>query len=155
MECLIVGKWSYGARPQVSRQMPRVGLKWVGRCCLSWTHLSSATLECTSPVKRFPVRTANLNNTSATKTRTIKYTHRLRYPWWTLLKLSNIKNKQQFYDGEKNKHTKYKKLNVTEHKTDMNITKINKYNEKTEQYFYNENKNKQVHSQSKRVYNTT
>ena len=37
----------------------------------------------------------------------------------------------------------------------MNITKINKYNKKTEQHFYNEDKNKQVHSQIKTVYNTT
>ena len=28
----------------------------------------------------------------------------------------------------------------------MNITKINKYNKKTEQYFYNEDKIKQAHS---------
>ena len=31
----------------------------------------------------------------------------------------------------------------------MNITKINKYNKKAEQQFYNEDKNKQVHSQIK------
>ena len=31
----------------------------------------------------------------------------------------------------------------------MNITKLNKYNKKTEQHFYNEDKNKQVHSQIK------
>ena len=31
--------------------------------------------------------------------------------------------------------TKYKKLNMTEHKTDMNITKFDKY-KKTEQQFY-------------------
>ena len=31
--------------------------------------------------------------------------------------------------------TKYKKLNITEHKTDMNITKIDKY-QKTEQHLY-------------------
>ena len=30
---------------------------------------------------------------------------------------------------------KYQKLNMTEHKTDMNITKIDKY-KKTEQHFY-------------------
>ena len=30
---------------------------------------------------------------------------------------------------------KYKKLNMTEHKTDVNITKIDKY-EKTEEQFY-------------------
>ena len=31
--------------------------------------------------------------------------------------------------------TKYKKLNITEHKTDMNIAKIDKY-QKTEKQFY-------------------
>ena len=31
----------------------------------------------------------------------------------------------------------------------MNITKINNCNKKTEQYFYNKDKNKQVHSQIK------
>ena len=31
--------------------------------------------------------------------------------------------------------TKYKKLNMMEHKTDVEITKINKYN-RTEQHFY-------------------
>ena len=31
--------------------------------------------------------------------------------------------------------TKYKKLNMTEHKTDMNVTKTDKY-KKTEQQFY-------------------
>ena len=42
---------------------------------------------------------------------------------------------------------------MTEHKADMNITKINKYNKKkTEQHFYNHNKNKQVPSQIK-IYN--
>ena len=38
---------------------------------------------------------------------------------------------------------------MTEHKADMTITKISKYNKKTEQHFYNEDKNKQVHSQIK------
>ena len=38
---------------------------------------------------------------------------------------------------------------MTEHKTNMDITKINKYYKKTEQHFYNEDKSKQVHSQIK------
>ena len=38
---------------------------------------------------------------------------------------------------------------MTEHKTNMDITKINKYYKKTEQYFYNEDKSKQVPSQIK------
>ena len=32
--------------------------------------------------------------------------------------------------------TNYKKLNMTEHKTDLNITKIDKYKKRTEQQFY-------------------
>ena len=35
---------------------------------------------------------------------------------------------------------------MTEHKTDMIITKISKYNKKIEQHFYNEDTNNQVHS---------
>ena len=39
---------------------------------------------------------------------------------------------------------------MMERKTDMNITKIEKYKKKkTEQHFYNKDKNKQVHSQIK------
>ena len=53
----VVGKWCYGPRPQVSRQMSGVGLKWVRRYCLSWTCLSIVMLERTSPAKRFPPKT--------------------------------------------------------------------------------------------------
>ena len=138
-------KHRYKPRSQVSRQMPRVDHKWVRRCCLSWTCLFNATLECTSPAKRFPLKTANLKSTSTTKTRTNKYTRRLRYAGRTLLKLINTKKLK--YKVSKNKHTtdedkdnqihsqikihnehlmkitqigKHKKLN-------MNITKIGKY----------------------------
>ena len=38
----VVGKWGYRLRPQVNRQMPSVGLKWVGRCCLSSVTLGHA-----------------------------------------------------------------------------------------------------------------
>ena len=141
----VVGKQGYHAGPQVYRQMPRVGLKWVGRCCLSIDMPIHATLECTSPAKRLPLKTAKLNSTSTTKedknkqvhfqikipwknitktekykkdwnakyqriitqpmkTKTIKYTHRLRHTWWKLLKLSNTKNKQEFYDGVPNRY---------------------------------------------------
>ena len=44
----------------------------------------------------------------------------------TLLKLTNAKNKKQ---------QQLNSTSSTEHKTDMSITKINKYN-KTEQYLY-------------------
>ena len=44
-ELLVVGKHRYRHRPQVSRQMPRVGLKWMGRCSLSWKCLSNAHLS--------------------------------------------------------------------------------------------------------------
>ena len=43
----VVGNPEYSCRPRVSRQMPRVGFKWVGRCCLS-----IVTFECTSPATR-------------------------------------------------------------------------------------------------------
>ena len=35
-------KHRYDPSPQVSRQMPRVDLKWVGRCCLSIARLGHA-----------------------------------------------------------------------------------------------------------------
>ena len=35
-------KHCYDPRPQVSRQMPRVDLKWVGKCCLSIVKLGHA-----------------------------------------------------------------------------------------------------------------
>ena len=62
-----------------------------------------STLECTSPAKKFPLKTANLNSTSTTKTRRNKYTRRLRYPERTLLKLKNTKKLK--YKVSKNKHT--------------------------------------------------
>ena len=40
--------------------------------------------------------------------------------------------------------SKYKKLNMTEHKTDMNITKIDKY-KTTEQQFYDGEQKKYEH----------
>ena len=99
-----------------------------------------------------------LNSTSTTKIKTNKYTRRLRYiiyTWRTLLKLA--KYKKLNYELSKNKHTtdedknneiqlqfkihqehlknvnkikKYKKLNMTEHKTDMIITRIEKKKKK-------------------------
>ena len=122
----VVGNPRYGCRPQMGRQMSRVGLKWVGTCCLSWTCLPNVTLECTSLAKRFPLKTANLNNTSTTKTRTNKYTRRLRYTERTLLKMKNIKTWT----------TKYQRINTKPMKTKIysqikmhlkNITKIEKY----------------------------
>ena len=41
---------------------------------------------------------------------------------------------------------------ITEHKTNINITKIKKCKKKTEQHFYSEDKNSQTHSQFK-IYN--
>ena len=38
----VVGMWGYGCRPQVNGKMPRAGLKWVGRCCLSIVTLGHA-----------------------------------------------------------------------------------------------------------------
>ena len=43
-----------------------------------------------------------------------------------------------------NKIEKYKKLNITEHTTDMNITKIDKY-KKTEKHVYDRAQNRHEH----------
>ena len=92
-------------------------------------------------------------NTQPIKTKTIKYTHRLRYitsTWIALLKLANTTN-WTWPNTKKTwsilKLTNTKKLNsnsMTEHKTDMNITKIGKYN-KTEQQFYDGAQNRHGH----------
>ena len=34
-DIIVVGNPEFHTRPQMSRQMHRVGFKWVGRCCLS------------------------------------------------------------------------------------------------------------------------
>ena len=91
------------SRPQVSREMLPIH-------CHVWTCLSNATLECTSPAKRFPLKTANLNSTSTTKTRTNKYTRKLRYTERTLLKLKNTKNWSTKYQRINKQLMKTKKL---------------------------------------------
>ena len=62
----VVGKWRFLAtRPQVSRQIPRVDFKWVGRYLLSTVTLghpypfSRLSIQCTSPAKRSPPKTVN------------------------------------------------------------------------------------------------
>ena len=80
-----------------------------------------------------------LNDTSMTEHKTdTNVTKNEKYKKnWTILPRRNEhdwKTEQQFYDGTQNRYEKYKKLNdtsVTEHKTDKNITNIEKY-EKTE-----------------------
>ena len=92
----------------MSRQMPRVGLKWVGRRCISIVTLRHAypmprlsvhhllrDSRWKLPMKKipfYPIKTKKLNSTSTTKTKTNKYTRRLRYTWRTLIKLKNTKN---------------------------------------------------------------
>ena len=72
-----------GLPPQVSSEQPdaqsrpQVGREMLPIHCHAWTCLSNATPECTSPTKRFPLKTASLNSTSTTKTRTNKCTCRL------------------------------------------------------------------------------
>ena len=41
-EALVVAKREYHLRPQASKYMTRVGLKWIGRCCLSIVALGYA-----------------------------------------------------------------------------------------------------------------
>ena len=59
----VVGNQEYCPRPQVSRQMLRVGFKWCMAIlpihCHPWTCLSIVTLACTSPTKWIPWKTAN------------------------------------------------------------------------------------------------
>ena len=91
--------------------MPRVGFKLVWRCCLSIDKLGHAY-----PLPRLSVQ------------KTIKYTRRLRYTWWILLKLAKNWTAILWPSTKHISITKYKKLNMTEHKTDMNITKYKKLN---------------------------
>ena len=59
----VVGKHRYRLRPQMSRQMPRIDLKWVGRCCLSFVKLGHAyplsRLSVHHLLNRFPPKTVN------------------------------------------------------------------------------------------------
>ena len=74
-----------------------------------------------------------MSSTPTTKTRTYKYTRRLRYTEGTLLKLKIRKNLK--YTVSENKHTDKDKNNQIHSQIKMhlmNITKIDKY-EKTEQ----------------------
>ena len=101
---LVVGKHGYHLRPQVSRQMLGVRLKWVGWCCLfivtlrhtyplphlSVHHLLKSFSPKTGNEKKF-LSTQKLNSTSTTKRKTNKYTRRLRYTWRTLLEFKNTK----------------------------------------------------------------
>ena len=71
------------------------------------------------------------------KIKTNKYNRGLRYitsTWRTLMKLKNTKNWTW-----RNTNWNIPKMNTTEHKANMNITKIDKY-KKTEQQFYNGDK---------------
>ena len=81
----VVRKWGYDPRLQVSRQMSRVSLKWVGRCYLSWKCLSNSTLECESPAKSFPPKTVNEKRFLSTQSLTFI----LSESQWTLLKLTS------------------------------------------------------------------
>ena len=89
--------------PADAQKNPQVSTEMLPVHCHTLTSLSNATFECTTPGERFPLKTANLNSTSTTKTRTNKYTRRLRYTARTLLKLKNTKKLN--YKVSKNKHT--------------------------------------------------
>ena len=104
--------------------MPRIDLKWVGRCCLSiftlgyaypMAYLSVHHLLRDSRRKLSMKRNSFLPNKYKKKTeqhfynedKTDKYTRRLRYTWRTLLKLKNTKNWS----------TKYQRINTQPIKT--------------------------------------
>ena len=128
--------------------------------CHAWTWRSNATLECTSPAKRFTPKTVNEKKFLSTQSLAFI----LIINWWALPKLTNTikKTDQNFYNEDKNKQVhsqikihhehlkninkieKYKKMNRTEHKTGMNITKIDKY-KKAEQHFYDGAQNRHEH----------
>ena len=102
----VVGKHRYHFRPQVSTQIPEVGVKWAGRCCLS-----IATLGHAYPMPHLSVY------------HLLRNCQRKEIPFYPITDL----------------HFNWETIN---------ITKINKYNKKTEQHFYNEDKNKQAHPQN-------
>ena len=110
------------SRPQVSKEM--LPVHWQ-----DWTCLSNATLECTSPAKRIPLKAAIMNSTFTTKTRANKYTHRLKYGERTLLKNWKIQKKLK-YKVSKNKHKTDENKNNQIHLQIkiqlMNITQIGK-----------------------------
>ena len=107
-------------------------------------------LECTSPAKRFP-KTENCQSEQHfhNEDKNKQVHSQIKIHWKNILKLKDTKKPK--YKVSKNKHTtdedkssqihsqikihlmnvtqigKYKTLNMTEHKTDMNITKIDKY----------------------------
>ena len=144
-----VGMWGYHLRPQVSRKMPRVGLKWVGRCFLSIVmpgyaypssrlnvhHLLKDSRR-KLPMKRnsfLPNKSKKrINTTSTTKTKTNKYTRILRCTLLTLTLLKLKKYKKPLkYKVSKNKYTTHKDKNKQVHLCikvhSNNINKIGKY----------------------------
>ena len=96
-------------KPHVNREMLPIH-------CHAWTCLSSATLECTSPAKRFPLKTVNEKKFLSTQ-----QIHK---------KLNSTPMSEHKTDMNITKIEKYKKTSMTEHKTDMNITKIEKHTKK-------------------------
>ena len=93
------------SRPQVSREM--LPVHWQARI-----YLSNAIFECTSFVKRLPPKTANLNSTSTTKTRTNKCTRRLRYPERLLLKLTYKASKNKYTTDEDKKNQIHSQIKI-------------------------------------------
>ena len=125
--------------------MPKLGLKWVGRCFLSivtpehaypLSRLSVHHLLIDSHRKNYqwkeipfyPTNTKKLNSTSVTEYKTdMNITIINKYKKVNMTEHKTAMNITKI--------EKYKKPNMMEHKTDINITKINKY-KKTEQHFY-------------------
>ena len=130
----ILRKHGYDPRPQVSRQMPRVGLKWVGRCCLSIVTLGHAY-----PLSRLSVhhllrdsrrKLSMKRNSFLTNHWSLFYlptqslTFILTENQWTLLKLTNTIKKLNSTSTTKTKNKQvYSQIKIHLN----NITKIRKY----------------------------
>ena len=102
----VVGKQGYGPRPQVSRQMTRVGFNWVGRCCLS-----IVTLGHDYPMPRLSVHHLLRDSCQKLPTKRISF-----------LPNKYKKTQQHFCNEDKNNEVHQQiKMHL------KNITKIEKY----------------------------
>ena len=139
-------------KPQVSRQMPRVCQQWVGRCCLSIFTIGHAyplprlnACHLRDSHRKLPMKRNSFLRNKYKKTEQT----------WTLLKLKNTKN--WTWQSTKQTWTLLKfKIQKTEHDGAQNKqnTKTLNYKVSKNEHTTNEDKNKQIHYQIKRLYNT-
>ena len=110
------------SRPQVSSEMLPIH-------CRAWTCLSNATLDCTSPAKRFSPKTVNEKKLLSTQ--------------------QILKTEQHFYNEDKNKQV-HSQIKIHNEQL-KNITKIVKYKKNwtkkvsKNEHRTDEDKKKQIH----------